>query len=152
METQSTLSVNDSISLGDYTVRYDSIAQFRAPDNRQVTRAVVGVYDPEGKYLAELYPRIDYYADAEQNSTIPGEYATLRDDLYVLLIDWQPATATAATFKVYVNPLVNWLWIGSLVFLVGILIAAWPRQEAHVAPVRVRRTKSADRSQASAAD
>ena len=101
---------------------------------------------------AELYPRIDYYADAEQNSTIPGEYATLRDDLYVLLIDWQPATATAATFKVYVNPLVNWLWIGSLVFLVGILIAAWPRQEAHVATVRVRRTKTADRSQASAAD
>jgi cytochrome c-type biogenesis protein CcmF len=76
------------------------------------------------QYLGELYPRIDYYADAEQNSTIPGEYATLQDDLYVLLIDWQPATATAATFKVYVNPLVNWLWIGSLVFLVGILIAA----------------------------
>jgi cytochrome c-type biogenesis protein CcmF len=152
METQSTLSLNESIRLGDYTVRYDSIAQFRAPDNRQVTRAVVTVYDPEGNDLGELYPRIDYYADAEQNSTIPGEYATLRDDLYVLLIDWQPATATAATFKVYVNPLVNWLWIGSLVFLVGILIAAWPRHEAQAAPVRVRRTKTADRSQASAAD
>jgi cytochrome c-type biogenesis protein CcmF len=152
LETQSTLSLNDSIRLGNYTVRYDSIAQFRAPDSRQVTRAVVGVSDLEGNYLGELYPRIDYYADAEQNSTIPGEYATLQDDLYVLLIDWQPATATAATFKVYVNPLVNWLWIGSLVFLVGILIAAWPRREAQVGPVRVRRTKTADGSQASAAD
>jgi cytochrome c-type biogenesis protein CcmF len=152
MQTQATLSLNDSIRLGDYTVRYDSIAQFRAPDSRQVTRAVVGVFNRDGDYLGELYPRIDYYADAEQNSTIPGEYATLRDDLYVLLIDWQPATATAATFKVYVNPLVNWLWIGSLVFLVGILIAAWPRREAQAAPVRVRRTKTADSSQASAAD
>ena len=34
----------------------------------------------------------------------PGERSTLKDDLYVLLIDWQPASATGATFKVYVNP------------------------------------------------
>jgi len=152
METQSTLALSDSIRLGNYTVRYESIAQFTAPDSRQVTRAVVGISDLEGNDLGELYPRIDYYADAEQNSTIPGEYATLRDDLYVLLIDWQPATATAATFKVYVNPLVNWLWIGSLIFLVGILIAAWPRPEAQAAAVRVGRSKTADRREASAAD
>jgi cytochrome c-type biogenesis protein CcmF len=151
LETQSTLSVNDSVSLGDYTVKYESIAQFRAPDSRQVTRAVVGIYDSQGAYLGDLHPRIDYYADAEQNSTIPGEYATFRDDLYVLLIDWQPATATAATFKVYVNPLINWLWIGSFVFLVGILIAAWPRPEVVGVPARARHTH-ADRSQTSAAD
>ena len=110
-------------------MKYQSIAQFQGPDSRQVTRAVLGVYDAQGTYLGELHPRIDFYADAEQNMTIPGQRSTLKDDLYVLLIDWQPASATGATFKIYVNPLVNWLWIGSLVFLVGILIAAWPRPE-----------------------
>jgi cytochrome c-type biogenesis protein CcmF len=152
VETQATLAVDDSISLGNYTVKYESIAQFRGPDSRQVTRAVLGVYDSEGSYLGELHPRIDYYADAEQNMTIPGERATLQDDLYVLLIDWQPASAAGATFKVYVNPLVNWLWIGSLVFLVGILIAAWPRGEAGTFPVRVTSAEQAARRPAGAAD
>src|SRR5512143_1165822 len=125
VETQGTVPVNGDLKLGEYTVKYESIAQFNAVDNRQVTRAVVGVYDKDGKYLGELHPRIDYYPDAQQNMTIPGERATMRDDLYVLLIDWQPATANGATFKIFVNPLVNWLWLGSIVFAIGILIAVF---------------------------
>ncbi len=147
IQTQGTLPVNGSIKLGDYTVKYESIAQFNGPDNRQVTRAVVGVYDQNGSYLGELHPRIDYYPDAQQNMTIPGERATLQDDLYVLLVDWQPASANGATFKVFVNPLVNWLWIGAFVFLFGILVAAWPEREAEYVPersLRAHQTSAAD--------
>jgi cytochrome c-type biogenesis protein CcmF len=32
----------------------------------------------------------------------------------------------AATFKVIINPLVMWLWIGGVIALVGALIAVWP--------------------------
>ena len=32
----------------------------------------------------------------------------------------------AATFKVIVNPLVTWMWIGGLIALAGALIALWP--------------------------
>ncbi|HEX8991289.1 MAG TPA: heme lyase CcmF/NrfE family subunit [Anaerolineales bacterium] len=123
VDTQGTIPVNGSLKLGEYSVKYQSIAQFNAADSRQVTRAVVGVYDKNGNYLGELHPRIDYYPDAQQNMTIPGERATMRDDLYVLLVDWQPANANGATFKVFVNPLVNWMWIGALVFAAGILVA-----------------------------
>lgn len=133
--------------MGDYSIKYDSIAQFTGPDNRQVTRAVVGVYDNNGNYLGQLYPRIDYYPDAQQNMTIPGERSTLRDDLYVLLVDWQPASANGATFKIFVNPLINWLWLGAIVFILGILLAAWPDRDPEVVPVRLRRSE-----QTSAAD
>jgi cytochrome c-type biogenesis protein CcmF len=141
VQTQGTLPVNGSLNLGEYTIKYESIAQFTGPDNRQVTRAVVGIYDQSGQYLGELHPRIDYYPDAQQNMTIPGQRATLRDDLYVLLVDWQPVSANGATFKIFVNPLVNWLWLGAIVFLFGILIAAWPEREreGEVVPVRSRR-------------
>ena len=110
------------------------------------------MYDAKGSYLGELHPRIDYYADAEQNSTIPGERATLKDDLYVLLVDWQPASASGATFKVFVNPLINWMWIGSLLFLLGILIAAWPEGEAETVAPRVRHAEQAQRRQTGVAD
>jgi cytochrome c-type biogenesis protein CcmF len=147
IQTQGTLPVDGSLKLGNYTVKYESIAQFNGPDNRQVTRAVVGVYDQKGNYLGELHPRIDYYPDAQQNMTIPGERSTVQDDLYVLLVDWQPATANGATFKVFVNPLINWLWVGALVFLLGILVAAWPDREPEYVRELSHRTE-----QASAAD
>jgi cytochrome c-type biogenesis protein CcmF len=127
-ETQGTVALNESIELSGYRLEYSDIARFPGPDLREVTRAVVDVYEGE-RYLGQLYPRIDYYPDAQQNMTIPGQRPTLRDDLYILLVDWQPASSIGATFKVYVNPLVNWLWVGSLVFLVGIIIAAWPERE-----------------------
>jgi cytochrome c-type biogenesis protein CcmF len=34
--------------------------------------------------------------------------------------------ASTATFKVIVNPLVTWMWIGGLIALAGALIAIWP--------------------------
>jgi cytochrome c-type biogenesis protein CcmF len=38
--------------------------------------------------------------------------------------------APAATFRVIVNPLVSWMWIGALIALFGALIAIWPSAEA----------------------
>jgi cytochrome c-type biogenesis protein CcmF len=35
-------------------------------------------------------------------------------------------TGAASTFKVIVNPLVTWMWIGGLIALAGALIALWP--------------------------
>jgi cytochrome c-type biogenesis protein CcmF len=148
VETQGTLEVNQQVSIGGYDVVYQDIAQFQGPDGREVTRAVLSVYKG-GEYLGELNPRIDYYYDAQQTMTIPGQRSTLRDDLYILLVDWEPVAATGATFKIFVNPLVNWLWLGSLLFLVGVVIAAWPEKEAE--PVTVR-SKARVRQQTSAAD
>jgi cytochrome c-type biogenesis protein CcmF len=53
-------------------------------------------------------------------------------------VDWEPVAATGATFKIYVNPLVNWLWLGSLLFLAGIVIAAWPDKDPERVAVKAR--------------
>jgi hypothetical protein len=36
------------------------------------------------------------------------------------------ADASPTTFKVIVNPLVTWMWIGGLIALTGAIIALWP--------------------------
>jgi cytochrome c-type biogenesis protein CcmF len=140
VETQGRIAAGESLKLSNYTVTYKELASWDdGPKGVNYTRAVVDVYR-NGIYLGQLHPRRDYYYDSQQAMTIPGERATLRDDLYVLLIDWEPASASGATFKVFVNPLVNWLWLGSFLFLAGIIIAAWPEKEMERVAVPVRRT------------
>jgi cytochrome c-type biogenesis protein CcmF len=137
-ETQGTLAAGESLNIAGYEVRYREIASWdNRPAGVNYTRSVVDIYE-DGQYLGQLNPRIDFYFDSQQTMTIPGNRSTLRDDLYILLVDWEPATSTSATFKIYVNPLVNWLWLGSLLFLVGIGIAAWPEKETEPVAVRVR--------------
>ena len=126
-ETQGAIPQGSSLALAGYMVKFDSVAQFDSAGGRNVTRAVVSVYKGD-QYLGDLYPRRDYFYESGQPMTIPGVRSTLADDLYVILVDWQPISAIGATFKVYHNPLVNWLWIGSLVFIFGTLVAAWPEK------------------------
>jgi cytochrome c-type biogenesis protein CcmF len=138
VETQGTLKQGESLSLSNYELRYREIAQWDdRPSGVNYRRAVLDVYQ-EGEYLGQVAPRIDYYYDAQQNMTIPGQRSTIRDDLYVLLVDWEPVGAGGATFKIFVNPLVNWLWLGSLLFLVGVVIAAWPEKDAERVAVKAR--------------
>ncbi|HEX9384993.1 MAG TPA: heme lyase CcmF/NrfE family subunit [Anaerolineales bacterium] len=140
VETQGRIAAGESLNLSNYTVTYRELASWDdGPKGVNYTRAVLDIYR-NGIYLGQLHPRRDYYYDSQQAMTIPGERATLRDDLYVLLIDWEPASTTGATFKVFVNPLVNWLWLGSFLFLAGVMIAAWPEKEMERVAVPVRRT------------
>ncbi len=125
--TQRSLAVGDSIELADYTVRYDSLAQFNHADGRFVTRAVMSVFK-DGQFLQELYPRYDVYPGG-QPMTIAGVRSTLVDDLYIVLVNWEDVSVAQAPFKVYHNPLINWLWIGSLLFVLGYAVAAWPEKD-----------------------
>jgi cytochrome c-type biogenesis protein CcmF len=137
-ETQATIPQGGTIKLGNYAIKYDSLAIFDTPDGRNVARAVVSV-EKNGKYIGELHPRRDFFFESQQPMTIPGVRSTWEDDLYVILVDWLPVTSEGATFKVYHNPLINWLWLGGLVFILGTLVAAWPDKDPEAVPARVRR-------------
>ena len=105
-ETQGTISQGEQITLGDYTVSFNSLSVFDTADGRNVARAVMAV-SKDGQYVGELYPRGEYYYESQQPMTIPGVRSTWEDDFYILLIDWQPISTAGATFKIYHNPLVG---------------------------------------------
>jgi cytochrome c-type biogenesis protein CcmF len=135
-ETQGTIKAGESMSLGGYTITYRSLDEFDTPDGRNVARAVVDV-SRNGRFLGQLHPRRDYYYASQQPMTIPGVRSTLEDDVYVLLVDWRPISADGATFKIFHNPLVNWLWIGAIWLIFGTLVAAWPDKDNEVERVHI---------------
>jgi cytochrome c-type biogenesis protein CcmF len=134
-ETQGALARGEQLTLGRYVMVYDGVTQWDTEDGRNVTRAVVSVYK-DGKPIGELYPRRDYYVDSQQPMTIPGVRSSLEDDFYVILVNWEPIGTQSATFKIYHNPLVNFVWFGGIVFILGTLVAAWPDREPEVEPRR----------------
>ena len=126
-ETQGTLALEERMSLEDYSLVYKDLTEYPESDGRFVTKATLDVYK-NNKLIGELEPRRDYYNVSQQRMTIPDVYSTLEGDLYVLLIDWRPVGQQQATFKVYLNPLINWIWIGGFLFVLGTLVATWPDQ------------------------
>jgi cytochrome c-type biogenesis protein CcmF len=139
-ETQGTVPQGGQIELGAYVMTYESLAVFDGPDGRNVARAVISV-EKNGKPVGELYPRRDFYYDSQQPVTIPGVRSTIEDDYYVMLVDWMPLSSEGATFKVYHYPLVNWMWWGAWVFVIGTLVAAWPAKDPEPARVRASQRK-----------
>jgi cytochrome c-type biogenesis protein CcmF len=123
--TQGELRPGEQLSVGRYVIKYVSLDEFMTNDGRQVDRSTVSVYR-DGQFVGQLYPRRDYYIDAQQPMTIPGVRSSIEDDVYVLLVTWEPIAANGATFKIYLNPLVNWVWAGGFIFILGTLVAAWP--------------------------
>jgi cytochrome c-type biogenesis protein CcmF len=154
VQTQKTLSHGETIDFAGYTLRFDDLKEFpkivNGVQEQDVHRAEISVFQ-NGELIVILYPRSDVYPDG-QPITIPGVRSTLSGDLYVILVNWEGSSANLAPFKVYVNPLVNWLWIGAILFLLGIIIAAWPDRDAERVPERARRIQQTDSNRTSAAD
>ena len=148
-ETQGRLSRGEQMTLGRYVIVYEGLDAFQTNDDREVHRATVSVYR-DGQFLQQLHPRRDIYStgDGLQPMTIPGVRSSLEDDFYVLLVGWEPVGPDSATFKIYLNPLINWVWFGGLVFILGTLVALWPNaaEERRAAVLVPRRTGAVARS------
>jgi cytochrome c-type biogenesis protein CcmF len=80
-----------------------------------------------GEPLGVLVPEKRMYWLEEQPTSIPAIHSTLREDLYVVLTEVE--RDGSATFKIYRNPLVNWIWIGGYTFAFGTLLIMWPHAE-----------------------
>ncbi|MFN3928897.1 MAG: cytochrome c-type biogenesis CcmF C-terminal domain-containing protein, partial [Thermoflexus sp.] len=125
-ETQRTLGLGETLAFGGYRLVYQGIRQYTPATEPDVvvTEAWVRAYDRSGRLLADLYPYVLQY-DTGESLTPPALRATLKEDLYLLLSGWVDG-GNRATFKVFINPMVSWIWIGGVVLVLGTLVAVWP--------------------------
>lgn len=138
VETQQNIARGETITIsspfvGEYEMTYVDLAAGEKPNpNIDIIEATLEVRR-NGEFVGEIHPYREFFIAQQQPMTIPDVYTTFGNELYIILNGWE-GTGETATFKAYINPLINWLWFGGFVFVLGTLIAAWPVPE----PVRRR--------------
>jgi cytochrome c-type biogenesis protein CcmF len=131
-ETQGMLAPGESLHLDRYTLTYESLRRYELEGgDRQVTEAQVSLYR-DGKFVKTLRPHKDFFLSTQQPLSIPAVLNRPGEDVYVLLVAWEEVGLAGSTFKIYLNPLVNWIWLGGLALIAGTLLAAWPERQAAV--------------------
>ena len=124
------LSPGGEIRLRDYRLRYNTAEAIEDQHYGGAT-ARLALYQ-DGAPIGVMTPQKRQYWLEEQPASIPSIHSTLREDLYVILTAVEPDGS--ATLKIYRNPLVNWIWIGGAVFVIGTLAVMWPHPKRSPEP------------------
>jgi cytochrome c-type biogenesis protein CcmF len=124
-ETQATLTLTQSVDLGGFTFRFEGLEHQNTIEGSLISEALLTV-TRAGEPVGALYPQREIFPNMGLAITHPGLKSSLAFDLYAILIDWQPLSQEEATFRIFYNPLVSWLWVGTGVLTLGVIVALLP--------------------------
>ena len=124
IEKDVVLSPGEHTTVGAFTLHYDRLVRTVHATHESFV-AQVRVFRQD-RHLTTLHPEKRLYFAQNQPTTEVALRTSLFEDLYVILAGFEPSRI--ATFKVFVNPLVSWLWIGGLIIVLGTVIAIWPER------------------------
>ncbi|HEY85577.1 MAG TPA: heme lyase CcmF/NrfE family subunit [Chloroflexi bacterium] len=127
-----TMIISSSI-VGTYELTYQGMEMAPSQPGIEITQATLTV-SQNGQVIGELKPYQEFFVRQQQPMTIADIHRDFMSELYVIVAGWE-ADGSSATFKAYINPFINWLWLGGLVLVFGTLVAAWPSPE----PIRRNR-------------
>jgi len=120
------MSYGDTLSIGPYRLINAGNTQDSKPEY-DTDYARLDVYK-NGKYIKQLSPeKRTYFAgtDHEQASTIVALHSTAEADLYTVFEGRNPDSGIPI-IKVFLNPLIAWIWIGVAIVVAGTFIALIP--------------------------
>jgi cytochrome c-type biogenesis protein CcmF len=128
LQRQVTLERGQSATIGNYRLTFNGLAAVRDPE-KSTTYAGLTLADGE-----TIHPGKSVWARDDKNPTSEIVIrSTPFEDLYVVLGEWT-ADQSAATFLLFVNPMVTWLWFGGVIVVLGTVVTAWPHAQPRRAP------------------
>lgn len=123
--TQKHMKVGDTLEIRDYTLRYEKLVAVQATDVKTRVIAQLEVVR-DGKRIWTARPEKEFYKGQNQPVSEVDLRSTWKEDLYLILADFREDES--ATIKVYVNPMVSWIWRGGMIMALGTIIAVWPNR------------------------
>lgn len=119
VERQATLERGESMRVESHAVRFDGLST-RDEGRRRVQQAELTVDDED-----KLRPALNRYSNQRVATASPAIRESAATDIYAVLVE-AASDGSRATIRVFLNPLVTWLWVGGVVILLGSGIAALP--------------------------
>ena len=129
-QTDVALAPGESVEIGRYRLEFTG-ADGALRGDRDARWANITVFEGDRR-IGTLQPWLAFYPAFEQVSVRAAIRSTPVEDLYVVPIEF--LADGRVVLRVSVNPLAWWLWAAGPVFLVGTLIALWPRAAVEAAP------------------
>jgi cytochrome c-type biogenesis protein CcmF len=120
-EKQVTVKPGESFDISKYRLRYDALSSYPTANKQTVVASLTLFNEEHNKGV--LLPEKSLYQNQDQPTSEVAIHTTLKEDLYVILAGYDEESAT---FKVLVNPLVIWLWIGGGIMTLGTIIVMLP--------------------------
>jgi cytochrome c-type biogenesis protein CcmF len=129
------LGVGDAINIGPYKLVSQSFTQ-DTNLNYDTEYSLLDVYY-HGKKVTQLAPEKRFYQASQTPQTMVANHSTLAWDLYVVYEGKNPDSGLPI-IKVFLNPLVAWIWIGVFVVILGTVTALAPNLQSVLAPSRAK--------------
>ncbi|HWP85415.1 MAG TPA: heme lyase CcmF/NrfE family subunit, partial [Terriglobia bacterium] len=122
-EREEGLRVGEQLEIGSYSFRLADLTESDNP-NFAAQHAVVEVYR-EGRQIDVMHPERRFYKASRQPSTEPAIRARMNEDIYIVFAGIDE-DQQHAVINVHINPLVNWIWLGGLIVVLGTIVALVP--------------------------
>ncbi|MCC7165558.1 MAG: heme lyase CcmF/NrfE family subunit [Anaerolineae bacterium] len=121
------LQIGDSWSTTDYTIVFEKFTPNIPNGEGITTQATLGVYQ-DGNRVTTLTPSATYYPRQQQNMTDPaiyGDAPLYRRDVYAIIQGWED-NFEYVSFRVFVNPMVAWVWLGGILYMLAVSVTMFP--------------------------
>ena len=136
VQTQRALAPGGKIQIGNYTITYDHaltcdptvgisgecVDWYKDRGRDIMVEAGYLTVDRPGQPPVRVTPYREVFPDGS-GLTPPGILSSVGEDLYLLFLGEQSGFGQ---IKVFINPLIQFLWIGGIILVIGTLTAMWP--------------------------
>jgi cytochrome c-type biogenesis protein CcmF len=132
IETTAILAPGESARLASYTVTHHRLVQEPLAADPRVfeTRAELDIRGPQAGAVS---PALRDYPNSVVPIATPSVMTSAGEDFYVTLLAYDPDSGVI-TLRLFVNPLVAWIWVGGAIVVIGAAFAIWPSRRATPVP------------------
>lgn len=127
VETQQVMSVGDTAQIGNYTAKFVGMGVSQGPHGETRDMYANLVVTRNGHPVGVIRPSATFYENGDSPTTNVALYSKPLRDLYVVFLG--TASQNRVILDFHINPMVEFIWFGGYLFILGTLISLWPERK-----------------------